>query len=500
MPQRTLPASVAAVDLGSNSFHLVVARPVHGRLDVVDRLREPVRLAAGLDSRGRLDAEARERALSCLRRFGERLEGMPEGTVRAVGTNTLRRARDSAEFLDLAHEALGHPIEIIAGAEEARLVYLGVAQDLTAVGGRRLVIDIGGGSTEIVVGEGYEVLDASSLYMGCVSYSRSYFADGKITPKAMEKAVLAARMELEPVESRYRKLAWGEAVGSSGTVLAIESILRGQGWSEQGIHREGLALLREAVLSVKRTEELRLPGLSANRAQVLPGGLAILVAAFESLGIERLRTSTWALREGLLHDLIGRFGEDDARDRTIEGFARRYHVDLAQADRVERTAAACLAQVAESWSLKQEMASKLLGWAARLHEIGLTVAHVGYHKHGAYLVENSEMPGFSRGDQHVLATLIGRHRRRFSREGLPIPTVALKQKAVLRLLALLRLAVLLNRSRSHEPLPLFRLTAKKMTVELSFPEGWLDERPLTRADLEQEAERWAAVGLSLQFA
>lgn len=498
MPQRSLPSTVAAVDLGSNSFHLVVARLVHGRLDVVDRLREPVRLAAGLDEDGRLDEDAKERALACLARFGQRLQDLPAGTVRAVGTNTLRRAREAGDFHQRAHEALGHPIEIISGSEEARLVYLGVAQDTHDDSSRRLVIDIGGGSTELVIGEGYDPIEANSLYMGCVSYSRSFFPTGKLTPKAFERAVLAARMELEPIERRYRELSWEKAIGSSGTALAIAAILQGQGWSKRGITREGLIALRQELLSCRRMDELRLPGLSANRAPVLPGGLAILIAAFEALGIDEMATSTWALREGLLHDLLGRFGEDDARDRTVEGFARRYHVDLAQADRVERTAASFLAQVSDSWSLDDELAGKLLGWAARLHEIGLTIAHAGYHRHGAYLVENSEMPGFARGDQALLAALIGRHRRKLVREELPPAPPGLKNKAVLRVLVLLRLAVLLNRSRSHEPLPLFRLEARKAWLALRFPEGWLDERPLTRADLEEEAERLAAVGIELE--
>jgi exopolyphosphatase/guanosine-5'-triphosphate,3'-diphosphate pyrophosphatase len=457
-----------------------------------------VRLAGGLDAEGRLGGEARERALACLARFGQRLQDMPAGTVRAVGTNTLRRARNAREFLQSAGEVLGHPIEVIAGAEEARLVYLGVAQDLHADRGRRLVIDVGGGSTELVVGEGYDVLEASSLYMGCVSYSRTFFSEGRISSKGLERAVLSARMELEPLERRYRALDWEEAIGTSGTVLAIEGILRAQGWARRGVTREGLGKLREAVLGVKRVQDLRLPGLSATRAPVLAGGLAIVLAAFDALGLDALRTSTWALREGLLHDLIGRFGEDDARDRTIEGFARRYHVDLAQADRVERTAAACLAQVADAWGLKDEIAGKLLGWAARLHEMGLTIAHAGYHRHGAYLVAHSDMPGFSRQDQAVLAALIGCHRRKLARELLPPPPAPLKAKATLRLLSLLRLSVLLNRSRSHDPLPSFRLEARKSTLRLGFPPGWLDERPLTRADLDEEAHRLGSAGLTLE--
>ena len=500
MPQRSLPSSVAAVDLGSNSFHLVVARPAHGRLDVLDRLREPVRLGAGLDEDGVLSEEARERALACLARFGQRLRDLEAGAVRAVGTNTLRRARDSGDFLDRAHEALGHPIEIISGSEEARLVYLGVAQDTHDDDNRRLVIDIGGGSTELVIGEGHDPIEASSLYMGCVSYSRSFFPNGKITAKGLERAVLAARMELEPIERRYRKLSWERAIGSSGTILAIAAILQGQGWAKREITREGLVNLREQVAACRHIEDLRLPGLSANRAPVLPGGLCILIGVFEALGIQEMTVSTWALREGLLHDLIGRFGEDDARDRTVEGFARRYHVDLTQADRVERTAAALLVQVAESWSLQDELAGKLLGWAARLHEIGLNIAHAGYHRHGAYLVEHSEMPGFARGDQGLLAALIGRHRRKIGRAALPPPPPPLKNKAVLRLLALLRLAVVLNRSRSHELPPLCRLEAKKSSLCVRFPKGWLAARPLTRADLEEEVERLAAVGLQLEFA
>lgn len=497
VPRRELPPVVAAVDLGSNSFHLVVARLAHGKLDVVDRLREPVRLAAGLDEEGRLRGDARRRALGCLRRFGQRLRDMPPGTVRAVGTNALRRATDARAFLHEATHALGHPIEVIAGTEEARLIYLGVAHDLHQGSERRLVVDIGGGSTELIVGAGLEPQDARSLYMGCVSWSERFFPNGRLSEKAFQRAVLAARVELEPLERRFSELASAQAVGASGTILAAEAVLRDRGWTESGIPREALETLCREMAGAGRVRDLKLPGLGAHRAPVLPGGLAILLATFEGLGIETMRTSQGALREGLLHDLLGRMGEEDARDRTISGFVQRYQVDQEQARRVERTVLRLLEQVAAEWHLEDDAAAKVLSWAARLHEIGLAVSHAGSHKHGAYLVGNADMPGFSRDDQELLATLIRFHRRKLPRSGLPAAPPNLRPKSSLRLCALLRLAVLLNRSRMQGELPVPRVTARKTALDVAFPNGWLDEHPLTRADLDAEIGYLATAGLRL---
>lgn len=475
----------ATIDLGSNSFHMIIAQEANGHLQVRDRLREMVRLAAGLDSFGNLDEAARQRALDCLQRFGQRLRGFGAGSVRAVGTNTLRKAR-SPGFLHEAEEALGHPIEVIAGVEEARLIYLGVAHGLPDSDNRRLVVDIGGGSTELILGRRFEPLEMESLYMGCVSFSQRFFPDGAVSEKAMHDAVIAARLELQQIEGDYREIGWELAVGASGTVKAVGEVVRTMGWSEEGITLDGLRRLAEAITKVDHVQKLKLAGLKEERLPVFPGGVAVLLAIFEGLQIDRMQVSEWALREGLLYDLIGRVRHEDVRERTINALCERYHVDRKQAARVEQTAAQSLAQVASAWELEGEETEYLLRWAARLHEVGLAIAHSGYHKHGAYLLENSDMPGFSSSEQKLLAILVRGHRRKFSSSLFKELSKPMSLR-LQRLCILLRMAVLLHRSHSDGVQPEPRFSAGDKSLSLQFAEGWLAEHPLTAADLEQEA-------------
>jgi exopolyphosphatase/guanosine-5'-triphosphate,3'-diphosphate pyrophosphatase len=494
--RRGVPQMVAAVDLGSNSFHMIVARVVDGQLHILDRIQEMVRLAAGMDEKNRLSKEAQKKAIDCLERFGQRLRDMPPGAVRAVGTNALRRARNSAKFLARAGRALGHPIEVISGREEARLIYLGVARDV-AEDGPRLVVDIGGGSTELIVGEGLKAKAMESLYMGCVSLSEAHFADGAITKTALRGAETAAHLELEPVAAQFRA-GWQSAIGSSGTIRAIAAVVKAAGWSEQGITKESLGKLRRALLEAGHVERLALSGLNTERAPVFPGGVAILTAVFEALGLERMRVADSALREGLLYDLHGRIRQEDVREQTIAALSSRYHVDAAQAARVARTARVCLEQAARSWKLTDDEAAALT-WAAQLHEIGLAVAHTQYHKHGAYLARHADLAGFSRTEQVVLAALIRAHRRKFPVEEFELlPKVQGKRAA--RLALLLRLAVLLHRARTDAALPAFKLAAHKNKLELRFPRGWLEQHPLTQADLAQEAQYLRAARYRLTFA
>jgi exopolyphosphatase/guanosine-5'-triphosphate,3'-diphosphate pyrophosphatase len=488
MPSAPSTHVVAGVDLGSNSFHMVVARVVEGHPHVIDRLREGVRLAAGLDKGRRLTREAQERALGCLARFGQRLRGMPQASVRAVGTNTLRQARGARDFIAKAQRALAHPIEIISGREEARLIYLGVAHDLSREAGRHLVVDIGGGSTECIIGRRFEPLEADSLYMGCVGYSLRFFPEGRIRPQDMQRAETAARLELQSIERRYRKVGWDDCSGSSGTIVAIAEILRQSGYASDGITAKGLKKLRKALITAGHVSRLSLRSLQTERAQVLPGGLAILAAVFASLGIKRMTPSLGALREGLLYDLIGRIRHADARDRTIRRLSERYHVDFKQAARVERTALALLSQVAAAWDLDQERAGRLLAWASSLHEIGLSVSYVGYHRHSAYLVENGDMPGFSREEQQALAALVRNQRRKLALEGLGDLSPG-ERREMQRLCVILRLAVCLNRSRSRAALPRFELRAKGNRLAIELPHEWLEHHPLTRADLADDAAR-----------
>jgi exopolyphosphatase/guanosine-5'-triphosphate,3'-diphosphate pyrophosphatase len=492
-----VPDVLAAVDLGSNSFHMVVARYSHGQLTIVDRLRETVRLAAGLDEQDRLVREATGRALQCIERFGQRLHDMKAERVRVVGTNTLRKAKRKGAFLDRAREALGHPIEIISGVEEARLIYLGVAHTTPSEGGHRLVMDIGGGSTELIVGEGFASKRLESLYIGCVSMMATHFADGEITEKRMKRARTAAQLEFEPVMARFRSSEWDSAFGASGTMRAVSDVLLARGAPNGSITRDGVQWLLEECLRAGSVARLKLPGLVAERQEILPGGLAILIEAFDMLGIESMRVADGALREGLLYDLLGRLTDEDARARSVRAMEGRFHVDPAQASRVEATALAFLRQAREAWGLAEPLAEPVLRWAARLHEIGLDIAHAHYHRHGAYLLQHADMPGFPREEQRLLSVVVGGHRRKLNREPLEdlVPPWHLKAEF---LVVLLRLAVLLHRGRGPRSLPEIDLGARGRTLDVTFPKGWLAEHPLTAADLEQETGYLRDAGFRLR--
>lgn len=491
--------SLAAVDLGSNSFHMVVARRVDNEIRLVDRMRERVQLAAGLDADQMLTDEAQERALLCLARMGQRLRDLAPARVRAVGTNTLRKARNAPEFLERAREALGHPIEIIAGREEARLIYLGVAHFLPDHESRSLVVDIGGGSTECIVGEGRHVLEADSLHMGCVSYSLRFFPDGELRRKHLRAAELAARLELRTLERRFRSLGWDVAYGASGTINAVSSVLKQSEWTEGEITPNGLRQLRKALLAAGHRDQLSLPGLKSERAAVLAGGVAILQALFESLGIKELRPSRTALREGVLLDLDGRDQQTDVRENTIRRLMLQFRVDLDQAERVERTVTYLYQRVAEAWGIDDPEAKRLLRWAARLHEVGLVINYASYHKHGAYLLENGHMPGFSNDEKERLAALVRQHRRKLTSSDLAA-YAPLKQTRYVRLGVLLRLAVLLNRGRSPRPLPYFGVTPDENGLLVEFPPEWLEEHPLSVEDLNVEQGLLQARGVALRVA
>lgn len=489
--------SMAAVDLGSNSFHMVVARRVDNELRMVDRMRERVQLAAGLDADQNLTDEAQERALLCLARMGQRLRDLAPARVRAVGTNTLRKAKNAPAFLERAQEALGHPIEIVAGREEARLIYLGVAHFLPDLGRRRLVVDIGGGSTECIVGESLEVLEADSLHMGCVSYSLRFFPEGELKRKHMRAAELAARLELRTLERRFRGLGWDVSFGASGTIQAVSSVLRQNGWTEGEITPTGLRQLRKAIIAAEHIDKLALPGLKPERAPVIPGGVAILQALFESLGIKAMTPSRTALREGVLLDLDGRSQQKDVREHTIRRLVLQHRVDLEQATRVERTATYLLTRLAPAWELEDPEAQRLLRWAARLHEVGLSINYSSYHKHGAYLIANSYMAGFSNDEQRRLASLVRFHRRKVT--GIdPVVYADLSAPRYLRLGVILRLAALLNRGRSPRPLPYFAVAAEEEGLSLTFAADWFEEHPLTEEDLRGEAALLKARGVRLR--
>jgi len=487
--------ALAAVDLGSNSFHMLVARSVDGEVVVVDDLKERVALAEGLDEHKFLRLDARERALACLERFGQRIAGIRNDHIRAVGTNTLRQARNGRDFLKQAEAALGHPIEIIAGREEARLVFLGVSHSLGPSTERRLVVDIGGGSTECILGTGFDCELRDSLFMGCVSWSKRYFPDGVLTEERFRKAVIDASLEVRPIERAYQDLGWTSAAGSSGTILAVQAILLANDWSADGITLPALYRLRDALVAQGSVDTLSLEGLKPDRVPVIAGGLAVLIAVFETMRIEKMYATDGALREGLIFDLLGRIAHEDVRDRTIERFMDRYNVDREQASRVAFTAERLLQEAGPGWGL-DDYADRLIGWAAALHEIGQTLTYSGYHKHSAYLLENSDMPGFSKDDQLTLAVLVRCHRRKL-KPALFRTLPRDRRKRALRLCLLLRLAVLLNRERREDIVPDVHIEVGAKSLALSFPPGWLEANPLSRADLELEAETLDDAGYTL---
>jgi exopolyphosphatase/guanosine-5'-triphosphate,3'-diphosphate pyrophosphatase len=423
---------------------------------------------------------------------------MKAASVRAVGTNTLRKARRKGAFLDRARAALGHPIEIISGIEEARLIYLGVTHTMPSEPGRRMVVDIGGGSTEIIIGEGLQTRRLESLHMGCVSMSQMQFDDGTVSEKRVKRARIAARLELEPVQATFKNFGWDHAVGSSGTIRTVSDILRAKGQTDGSITASALDQLLDLAIRAGDFSRLKLPGLPEERVPVFVGGLAILAEVFEVLGIKSMRVAEGALREGLLYDMLGRFTDEDARVRSVRAMQGRFHVDVAQAERVEATAIDFLRQTAEEWGLEDPFAEQVLSWAARVHEVGLDVSHSHYHKHGAYLLEHADLPGFPQDEQRILACVVGTHRRKLPREALQDLTPPWHIKAEF-LIVLLRLSVLLHRGRSAMALPQITLTPKGHSLEMAFPRGWLDEHPLTGADLELETEYLKSAGFKLKI-
>ncbi len=494
----TSPTTIAALDLGSNSFHMLVARVEHDSFRVVDRMRGMIRLAAGLDTDNLLGDKAIARALACLEQFGERVRSLPRGSVRAVGTNTLRKARNAADFIARGELALGHSIDIISGYEEARLIYLGVSHGLEDEADIRLVVDIGGGSTEFILGRRFDPLYMESLHMGCVSHSARYFPDGIINPATMRAAEIAARLELEPLETSFRRIGWQSEIGASGSIIAIRDVISALGFSQDGVTPPALARLQQVMFDLGRVERLNLPGLSDERRPVFAGGVAILAAIFDALGLQRMRVSQSALREGLLYDLLGRIHQEDVRERTVADLITRYQIDSGQGERVDATAQMLLNQCPSEWNLAGDEQRRLLRWAAQLHEIGLAISHSQYQKHGDYLLSNLDMPGFARGEQRRLATLVRNHRRKVAAPGthqLPAGEVA----QVLRLSCVLRLAFVLHRRRTNEALPAIEFSVDGDNVKLRFPLDWLNAHPLTRADLEQEALYLKPSGFKLKF-
>ncbi|WP_373185598.1 exopolyphosphatase [Halopseudomonas sp.] len=487
---------VAAIDLGSNSFHMVLARVDHGEIRILERLGEKVQLAAGLNDQGELSEESMQRGLDCLRRFAQLTNGLPDGAVRIVGTNALREARNRGQFMRQVRQIIGHKVDVISGREEARLIYLGVAHTQADDQGKRLVVDIGGGSTEFIVGERFESLLRESLQMGCVSYTRAYFADGKVNASRYAQAYTTARLELMNIEQAIGRLGWQEAVGASGTIRTLGLCMQGAGQKDAKLTLEGLNWVKRRVVKAGHVDKIDIPGLKADRRATLPAGLAILEATFDALGVQTMAHSDGALREGVLYDLLGRHQHEDVRERTLSALMERCHVDAEQAARVEQKALSLLGKVAGTWGLTESRHADMLCWAARTHEVGLDIAHNQYHKHGAYLIEHADLAGFSRQEQQALAQLVRGHRRNLpSAERLA--EFGEDATHLLRLCMVLRLAILYHHIRGNQTMPELAVEAGSDHLQLQFPEGWLDANPLTHADFAQEADIWAKAGYTL---
>ena len=490
---------IGAVDLGSNSFHMIIGELRHGQLAVIDRHKETVRLAAGLSKSGDIAPDARSRALDCLSRFGQLLRDVQAGRVRAAGTSTIRRAREDSTFMAEAEAALGHPIEVISGIEEARLIYNGVTHSMPPHEGLRLVLDIGGGSTELILGEGNKPKALESLHMGCVSMTERFFPGGSISRDGFRMARTAAQLELRPVKAFFRGADGVEAIGTSGTILSTERVAHDLGVIDShDLTLAAVERLIEHVLEYENVEQISLPALSTSRSQVWPGGLAILAALLQVLRIDRLRTSDGALREGLLYDLLGRLHHEDARERTVAAMATRYQVDESQADQVQAIAEMLYGQCVSDWEFETGLSRQALLWAARLHEIGLDISHDGYQRHGAYIAENADMPGFPRAEQRLLAFLIASQRHDLSRRKSNALPDSWRERA-LRLAMLLRLSVLLSRNRGNTALPDVTIAVGEKSLSLEFAEDWLLHNPLAIADLEREQGYLKRIGYKLSF-
>lgn len=490
--------SIAAVDLGSNSFHMIVAEERQGQLIILDRIKEMVRLASGLDQDGNLSADVEQRALACLQRFSQRLRNMSSVSVSAVGTNTLRRTHHAEAFLHRAEAELGHPIEIISGIEEARLIYQGVAHSLEPDHKHRLVIDIGGGSTELIIGENFQPILMESLEMGCITMTQRFFADGKISAKRINSARVHVLQQMRAVRHAFRHRGWDVVIGSSGTVRAVAAVLSALSLTKQdGITFVALQLLLEKLKPFAALDDIKLSGLQDDRVPVFLAGVIVLSGVCEALGIKQMQVSEGALREGLLYQMLGRNHDHDIRDQSVHALAVRFHADAEHAGRVQRTANELLRQLWQDWGLNKDTAFRLLDWASELHEIGRDIAHSGYHKHSSYIIANADMAGFSQQEQKRIAALVRAQRGKLG-NALFSALNKSSQEIVSRLVLVLRLAVIFHRSRSAVELPPIKIELKSEKIILHLPASWAEQHPLTQDDLEQEAEYAQSLGVKLK--
>ncbi len=486
----------AAVDLGSNSFHMVVAEFVNHQMHVIDRHKDMVRLANGLDDEGRLSGEKMDEAISSLEKIGQRIAHIPKSHLRIVGTNTLRKAKNAEEFLARASSALGKPIDIISGREEARILYLGVAHSLASNQGKRLVIDIGGGSTELIIGEEFTPLLRESLHMGCVSYTKKFFADGNISKSNFKKAVRSAQRQLLSIVSKYQQLGWNTVIGASGSMRSTAKVIVHNEYARYGIEKEGLDKLIKKCCDLGTIDKLKnLDGLSSRRRPVFIGGLAIIKALFDSLEFQTIQASSGALREGIVYDLSGRLHHNDIRRRSIDKLVKQFEIDISHSKRVKAT----IDDLINLSNIKlSESQHELLNWAAQLHELGLNISHSHFEKHAAYIISHADMPGFSTQEQLKLSVIVASLRRKIKKEWLQ-KLSSKQQVKLLPLIVIFRAATLLNRPRTDDNIPLESITLDDKSIEIKFQNDWLNNHPLTFEDLESEKKYLKNLGIKLKL-
>lgn len=482
----------AAVDLGSNSFHMIVAEIINNQLHVIDRHKDMVRLANGLDDKGMLSQVKMDEAISSLEKIGQRIAHIPKPHLRVVGTNTLRKAKNADEFMVRASVALGKPIDIISGREEARILYLGVSHSLPSNQGKRLVIDIGGGSTELIVGEEFTPILRESLHMGCVSYTKRFFADGQISKRNFNKAVRSAQRQLLPIISKYKAKGWNKVIGASGSMRATAKVLLENNFARYGIEKQGLEYLIQHCFELENIDNLeKLVGLSSRRQGVFLGGLAIIKALFDSLDIQLLETSSGALREGIVYDLSGRLHHNDIRQRSIDKLVKQFEIDTAHSKRVKKT----IKQLIQFSNIELSQSQlNLLDWAAQLHELGLNISHSHFEKHAAYILSHADMPGFSTQEQLKLSVIVALLRRKITKEWLQKLSQK-QQHKLLPLIVIFRAATLLNRPKVDEVIALEFITINDKSIEIKFQKEWLDNHPLTYEDLQSEAKYLKVLGI-----
>ncbi len=477
---------LAAVDLGSNSFRLEIGRFDDGQIHHTEYLKETVRQGNGLDANRNLTLEAMQRGWECLARFGERLAGFKKNQVRAVATQTLREANNRDEFLSRAHQILGFPIDVIAGREEARLIYQGVAHLLPQSQERRLVIDIGGRSTEMILGCALEAKSMESWRVGSVAWSMKYFPDGVLSARAFNSAEIAAKAVLDEAIQTFGKPQWDTAYGSSGTVGAVSDVLAAAGWPADVITRDGLDWLLERLVKAQSADRLKMEGLKDDRRAVIGGGVSVLRAAFDLLDIDTLHTAQGALRHGALYDLLDREEtQTDLRSRTVRGLTRKFHVDLAHAERVSRIASQLLAMTHQGSAEELERFQQKIDWAAQLHEIGSHISHNEPHKHGAYILHNADAPGFALPELHRLSLLVLGHRGKLRKLEADFSDSIFVQQ-----LLALRLAVIFCHARREPDLKGLRLTMDANQFLLACRPGWAEAFPQSAYLLREESLAW----------